>query len=344
MTNLPKNLGYTMPAEWARHTATWLAWPYDPITFPQRVAKVEQVYCQLIDCLSAGEKVKILVRDKAAQTQVVKLLTDNGSNLNRVSFYQADYADVWIRDYGPTFLTHSDPKLKAWSKWRYNAYGNKFPELLKDDLVFNNLGGQVNGTKFAADLIMEGGAIEVNGQGLALTTEECLLNPNRNPNLSKGQIEELLKNYLGLTKVIWLKQGIHNDHTDGHIDELARFVNERTVLLAWTDDADNPNYQLVHENYEILQSETDLNGEKLTVVKLPLPQVSYDDGQLAPASYTNFYIANDLVLTVQFSQAEDRQANEIIGRYFPNRKIISLPADDLIYGGGTLHCITQQEP
>jgi len=343
MINTPKNQGFQMPGEWEKHSATWLAWPYDEITFPNRVPKIEQTYCQIIKTLTKHEKVKIIIRNETVKNKITDLLEQIGSSSTNVEFYVCDYADVWVRDYGPTFLKNSQ-NHKAWVKWNYNAYGNKFPDLLKDKNIFNLIDKNVAGKKFMADIILEGGAIEVNGQNLALTTEECLLNPNRNPNFSKTATEELLKSYLGVDKVIWLKQGLINDHTDGHIDMVARFVNTDTILLTWTDDTNNPNYKSLLENYNLLIKETTLQGSKLNIIKLPLPNINYDSGELAPASYANFYIANNCLLIPSFGLPSDDEANKIIGHYFGDRLITNIDCNDLLYGGGTIHCITQQEP
>lgn len=346
MTESPKQLGYQMPAEWMPHSATWLAWPYDKITFPDRVAKVEKIYCEIIKALADHEIVNIVIQNEDVAKKILNLLAHSQATVGHwqnVKFHLCDYADVWIRDYGPTFLKNASG-AKAWIKWDYNAYGNKFPDLLKDKDVFNTLDSNVQGLKYIADIIMEGGSIDINDRGVVLTTEECLLNPNRNPNLSKDKIEKILLDYLGANKIIWLKNGIHNDHTDGHVDILARFVNSNTILLAWTDDQKNPNYEIVRDNYQILLNSTDHLHKKFEIVKLPLPEVYYDNGELAPASYANFYIANNVVLTVAFGQPTDDEANKIIANFFPDRKIISIDCNDLLYGGGKLHCITQQEP
>jgi len=343
MSNNPREQNYRVPAEWDKQSATWLAWPYDTITFPQRVSAVEKIYYQIIKALSEHELIKLLVTTEQVKEKVTEQLEANGVNITQIKFYVTDYADVWVRDYGPTFLLNQQGK-PAWVKWRYNAYGNKFPDLLKDNLVFNNLTEQIKATLFTAPLVMEGGAIEPNGQGLVLTTEQCLLSPSRNPNLTRQQTEQLLKDYLGANKIIWLKQGLYNDHTDGHIDEVARFVNPTTVVLAWTDNINNPNYQNLRDNLNILQQQNTLSGEPLNIIKLPLPEVYYDNNQLAPASYANFYLANKTVLIPQFGQATDLTAAKIIADYFPKRTIIGLNCLDLLYGGGGLHCITQPEP
>ena len=312
-----------MPAEWEKHTATWLAWPYDPITFPNRVEKVEKVFATIIHHLQHNELINLLVLNKDMKQRATELLYSH-----KIIFHTVDYADVWIRDYGPIFLKNNS----ACVKWKYDAYGKKFPDLLKDDKVFYKI--KLN-SMLTPNIIMEGGAIEVNGHGTLITTEQCLL--NRNPHLNKQQIENYLKKYLGVTKIIWLKKGIINDHTDGHIDEIARFVNKNTILVAYEQYPNDPNFEILNNNFNILQNSFNL-------VKLPMPKINYDDGKRAPASYANFYIANKIVLVPQFNDKNDKIALDIIQSQFPKRKAIGIDCTDLIYGGGTIHCITQQQP
>lgn len=325
-----------MPAEWEQHKATWLAWPYDKTSFPDRVEKVEKVFTSIIYHLHKTELIELLVLDKAMQNRVLTLLKQYHIDLNRIILHLIDYADVWMRDYGPIFLINNEHKL-AWTKWQYNAYGEKFPDLLKDDNVAYQLQDYINLPNFQVDMVLEGGAIDVNGQGTLLTTEQCLLNPNRNPNLNKQQIEKNLQQYLGIKKIIWLKQGIKNDHTDGHIDQIARFVNHDTIAVAYEDDPNDPNFAILDKNYRILQN-TPFN-----LIKLPMPKMHYADGSRAPVSYTNFYVANELVLVPQFKDPQDKQALDIIQSLFPERKVIGINCIDLIYGGGAVHCITQQQ-
>lgn len=330
-----------MPAEWEQHKATWLAWPYDEITFPDRVEKVEQLYALIISHLSSNEIVNLLVLDKAMQTRVKALLAPYEIKLDNIIFHLINYADVWMRDYWPTAVINNNKF--AWIKWRYNAYGNKFPDLLPDDRAFEQIKLSVDMQNVVADIYMEGGAIETNGAGILLTTEECLLNPNRNPQLDKKTTEEYLKKYLGVNKIIWLKKGLLNDHTDGHIDEIARFVNPNTIVCAYANDRRDPNFEILDENFRILQAASDHNGNLFNLVKLPMPKISYDDGEQAPASYANFYIANKVVLMPTFAHENDVVALQIIQKLFPERKVIGIDCTDLIYGGGTIHCITQQE-
>jgi agmatine deiminase len=324
-----------MPAEWEQHTATWLAWPYDPITFPQRIEKVEKVFTSIIYYLHQNELINLLVLDKTMKQKTIKIFKANNINLNKIIFHIVDYADVWIRDYAPIFLT--DKNKLTCVKWKYNAYGNKFPELLKDDQVFYKI--KVNYPMLEANIIMEAGAIDVNGHDTLITTEECLLNPNRNPNLNKQQTEDYLKRYLGVTKIIWLTKGIINDHTDGHIDEVARFVNKDTIIYAYEENPNDPNFEILNNNFHTLQDYNQFN-----LVKLPMPKMTYDNGKKAPVSYANFYIANKIILVPQFKHKNDKPVLEIIQSQFPNRKAIGIDCTDLIYGGGTIHCITQQQP
>jgi agmatine deiminase len=332
----PKQQGFFLPAEWEQHKATWLAWPYDTTSFPDRVAKVEQVYASIIYYLHKTERIELLILDKAMQNRTLSLLKQYHIDLNKVIFHIIDYADVWTRDYGPIFLINKEHK-SAWTKWQYNAYGKKFPELLKDDKVAYQLQDYINLPNFQIDMVLEGGAIETNGQGLLLTTEQCLLNPNRN-NLIKSEIEQNFRQYLGIKEIIWLKQGVINDHTDGHIDQIARFVNQDTVAVAYEDDKKDPNFAILDANYRILQN------YHFNLIKLPMPKMHYEDGSRAPVSYTNFYIANELVLVPQFKDQQGKVALDIIQSLFPERKAIGIDCTDLIYGGGAVHCITREQP
>lgn len=331
-----------MPAEWKHHKSTWLAWPYDPITFPNRVKKVEKIFTSIIYYLHQNELINLLVLDDIMQTKATKKLTAHNINIDKIIFHKTNYADVWLRDYGPTFVNNKNKS--AWIKWNYNAYGNKFPDLLKDNQVFLNLKSKIRKPMVTSDIFMEGGAIEVSGEGVLLTTEECLLNPNRNPKLNKKQTENYLKKYLGVSKIIWLKKGIINDHTDGHIDEVARFVNANTIICAYEDNKHDPNFTILDNNWRALQKAADQNGNPFNLIKLPMPKVDYDNGERAPASYANFYIANDLVLIPQFNDKNDERALTVMKRIFPQHMVIGIDCTDLIYGGGTIHCITQQEP
>ena len=329
-----------MPAEWEKHSATWLAWPYDDITFPNRVAVIEQRYCEIIRALTESERVRLLILNEKTKMRVQKMMFDFVVNLNQVDFYIADYADVWIRDYGPIFLLSKNNSL-AWVKTKYNGYGKAenpyYGVLLKDNDIFNN---QIllDSPKFDLDMVLEGGSIEVDGKGNLITTEQCLLNPNRNPNLTKEQIENNLKKYFGVNNIIWLKKGLINDHTDGHIDDISRFVGTDKILTCYEEDSTDENYQILKENYEILKK------LPFEIIKLPMPHMKYNNERKAPISYANFYIGNKVVLVPTFNDPNDEKAMAIIKSCFPDRNVVGLDCRDLIYGGGALHCITQQEP
>lgn len=304
-----------MPAEWEPHSAVWLAWPYDTITFgslnekdeklnPERLKIVENVFRQIIEALEDSEKVNLITKDVA------------------------DYADVWTRDYMPTFVKNEEGKLAA-VKWIYNAYGEKFEQLLKDNNVWNEVNKKLHIETIETGIILESGAIETNGDGVLITTEECILKRN----LTKEQAEEAFAKYLGIKKVIWLKNGLVNDHTDGHVDELARFVAPNKILCAYEEG-----YESLEENFKIL---TATNFE---IIKLPMPHMTYSNGMKTPASYTNFYIGNKVVLAPTFNDLNDTKALAIIQSCFPGRKVVPIDCSELIYGGGALHCITQQVP
>ncbi len=336
-----------MPAEWERHSATWLAWPNDDDYFGDRIEKIKKIYVKMISFLHKDENIKLIVLNQETQDKVGLLLKENGVDLSKIIFYQTEYMDVWVRDYGPTFIK-KDGNL-AWVKWQYDCYGGKFPELSKDNNVFLNLADKINLKMLEADIVMEGGAIDTNGCGTILTTEECLV-LNRNKGKSKKDTEFALEKMIGASNVVWLNKGLLNDHTDGHIDEVARFVSPSKILCGYEDDASEENYERLDENFKILENVLDQDGNKFEVVKLPMPHMYYEDGdkehngKKAPVSYSNFYIGNKTVLVSLFNDKNDDKALEIIKSCFPDRNVVGIDCRDLIYGGGAFHCITQQEP
>lgn len=349
ITTTPKQLGYIMPAEWEHHSAVWLAWPYDKTTFTEGIENAEKTFCEIIKMLKGSERVNLIVLDSKMQSRAEELLKNFGADLSNVTFHQVEFADVWTRDYAPFFLVNREQKKIAWVKWQYNAYGKAgdpnyadFSQLLKDNEVFNLL--KPEGEKFMADIVLEGGAIEVNGAGVLLTTEQTLLNPNRNPNLSKEQIEQSIKNYLGVENIIWLKRGLVNDHTDGHIDDIARFVSLNKILTAYEDDVNDENFKILEDNYKVLTLARNINGELFEVVKLPMPHMHYKDGKKAPVSYANFYIGNTVALVPIFNDPNDEKALKIIQSCFPERKVVGIDCREIIYGGGSIHCMTKEEP
>jgi agmatine deiminase len=348
----PAELGYHMPAEWQRHTATWLTWPKDPETWPDRVPQVQEIFLQMMAALAPHEVVNLLVDDEATETAVRKRCTFPGAE--NIRCHKITTVDSWIRDYGPNFLVSNNPKSTAqplaYNDWIFNAWGNKYEELKQDDSIPARLESLLNVPRFAPGIVMEGGSIEVNGAGCVLTTEQCLLNPNRNPHLNQTEIEQYLKGYLGVAKVLWLGEGIVGDDTDGHIDDIARFVAPNVIVCAVEEDTEDANYELLQDNLHRLQLMTDANDRPFEIVTLPMPGVvggeSTDNRNLdrLPASYANFYIANNIVLAPVFGHANDDRALATLQRLFPDRHIVGINCEPLVWGMGTIHCVTQQQP
>ncbi len=348
---LPAELGYRMPAEWSRHEATWLAWPHNAETWPgKRLALIRDTYLQMLEGLLPGEKVHLLVHDSSEKDEVLKFLRSK-LDLTNLVFHEIPVADVWIRDYGPTFIKKQtkDQRLKtedrAYVKWIFNAWGGKYPLLVKDTDIFSpHSNPLLSNPCFEANLILEGGSIEVNGEGTVLTTQQCLLNANRNPHFTKPQIEDLLKGFLGATHVLWLQEGIAGDDTDGHIDDIARFVDSRTILAAYEDDKSDENFEVLEDNWERLKTFELQDGKKPNVVKLPMPGIVAENGERLPASYANFLIANKAVLLPVYGHRNDKCAIEILRELFPKHEILPIRCNGLVYGLGAIHCVTQQEP
>ena len=339
----PKELGYSMPAEWEKHEAIWLAWPHDPLTFPDRVDKVEEVYSQIIAAISASERVNLFVLDEPMKAKASAMLAKKGVDLKKVDFWVHKYADVWFRDYGPIFVKNNEGKL-AMVHWIFNAWGGKYETLMPDTKIPALINEKLKLPYFKPGIILEGGSIDVNGKGTLLTTEQCLLNKNRNPKLSKKDIERYLKDYLGVTNIIWLKEGIAGDDTDGHVDDIARFVDPNTVMCAFEEDTTDENYDILKENYELLLRSKDQDGRPLTIIKLPMPGFLGDEEGRLPASYANFYIGTKVVLVPVFGHENDKKALDVIQKAFPGRKVVGISCSDVVYGLGTLHCISQQQP
>jgi agmatine deiminase len=332
-----------MPAEWENHSAVWLSWPYDTQSFPH-LEKAENAFAEFIKEIHTDEKVELQVIDDAMKEKVIPLLEERGVDLGRINFHLADYADIWFRDYGPLFITNRETKELAMTKWIFNAWGNKYRTLLKDNETPHRINETLKLKIFEPGIVMEGGSIEVNGHGTLMTTEQCLLNKNRNPKLKREEIEKYLSDYLGVRHFIWLKKGIEGDDTDGHIDDIARFVNENTVLCAYEEDPKSPNHGILRENIEILKRSKDQDGKGLNVIKLPMPGHIPAHKGILPASYANFYIGNEKVLVPIFGTSKDAEALNIIQKVFPNRKVVGIDATYLVYGLGTFHCMSQQQP
>ncbi len=341
-SDTPFRLGYRMPAEWDEHEATWISWPKDHDSFPDEILpKVQNSYIRIIDALHKNEKVNLLVDDTEAENLVRKLLEQNRISSDNIVFHQIPTSDVWFRDYGPIFVTKKDGR--AFTHWKFNAWGNKYEGLIPDTEIPDKI--PLKGVRgFAAPMVLEGGSIDMNGMGTCITTEQCLLNKNRNPNLTRKQIEQNIKDYLGATNIIWLKKGIDGDDTDGHVDDLARFVNKNTVVCVTEENPKDVNYGALRDNYVILSQAKDQDGNKLKVVQMPMPSKVVYNNQRLPASYANFYIANKTVLVPIFDDKNDEKALGILQKLFPDRKIVGINCRDLVYGFGSIHCVTQQQP
>jgi agmatine deiminase len=328
-----------MPAEWEPHAATWLSWPHKLESWPGKFEPIPPLYSRLVSELAASEPVCILAGGHPmAQARVLTRRVPN------VTLFDIPTDDAWIRDSGPTFLAGPPGQPPALVDWGYNAWGGKYPPYENDDVIGRLIAPKIGYRCYEAEMILEGGAIDIDGRGTFLTTEQCLLNPNRNPQLSRDQIEQHLADYLGARKVLWLGGGIVGDDTDGHIDELARFVGPRTVVAAVEDDPKDENYAPLADNLARLKTMTDAAGQPIEVIPLPMPRPIHCEGQRLPASYCNFYIANSLVILPQFGDPADARAADTLARLFPTRDIVPLPARDLIWGLGAFHCITQQQP
>jgi agmatine deiminase len=344
----PKSLGFFMPAEWEAHDSTWLAWPHDPVTFPDRVDKVENVYLQMISILSKNENINLFVTDLKTKNKVTELCKKKGIDLQKINFHIHDYADVWFRDYGPIFVLNREKKQIAFVHWIFNAWGRKYSDLIRDTQIPNVISSRLQINNFRPGIVLEGGSVDVNGKGTILTTEQCLLHKNRNPYLTRSDIEKYLMNYFGASHVIWVKGGVSGDDTDGHIDNLARFTDPQTVLCAFEEDENDENHAVLKENYEILLKSTDQDGNKLNVIKVPMPpsiaSTVRNEKTRLPASYLNFYVANKTVLVPTYKYKNDGKAIKIIKKQFPGRKVFGIDCTDLIYGMGAIHCIMQQQP
>lgn len=344
----PQELGYRMPAEWERHASTWLTWPRrEGISFPDRFDMIPKYWVHMTELLSDGEEVHINVFDKAHEVEVKEFLIKGGleKKLNRKIFlHQFPAYEPWCRDHGPIFLVkEKDPQL-AVVDWNYNAWGNKYPPYDLDDVVPERIANYLEVPLFRPNIILEGGSIDVNGQGILLTTTSCLLNSNRNPKLSQSEIEEYLKAYFGVTQVVWLGEGIVGDDTDGHVDDITRFVSPTTLVTCITDDPQDPNFEPLIENYRRLLELKDESGKAFRVCSLPMPEPVIYEKQTLPASYANFYIGNEVVLVPIYGCENDSEALLTLRELFPHRKVHGIDCRDLIWGLGAFHCVTQQQP
>ncbi|MBD3749430.1 MAG: agmatine deiminase family protein [Sphingobacteriales bacterium] len=335
---------YVFPPEWAKHEATWLSWPHKEESWPGKIDSIYPRYAEFIKYLSFSEKVRINVKDEAMKAFALKHIESAGADLTQVEFYFHPTNDAWCRDHGPAFLINPKERRKVIVDWGFNAWGGKYPPFDLDDVIPTKIGQYFNIPVFYPEIIMEGGSVEFNGKGTILTSKSCLLNENRNPHLNQAQIEEFLKTYYGQQQVLWVSDGIVGDDTDGHIDDTVRFVNENTVITVVEDNPEDENYELLQSNLRELKEMTLLNGEKLNIIEIPMPDaVIYEDTRL-PASYANFYICNKYVIVPTYRCAKDQKALDIISQCFPDRETVGIDSTDIIWGLGSFHCLSQQEP
>lgn len=341
----PKSLGYYFPAEFSRHAATWLSWPHKEASWPGKIETIFPVYAQFIKLVSEGEKVNINVMDERMKEKALLYLQQAGADLKNIQFFFHPTNDAWCRDHGPAFLVNpSADQKKIIVDWGYNAWGGKYPPFDLDDNIPTLIGRHYNIPVYYPGIVMEGGSVEFNGKGTVLTTTSCLLNTNRNPHLNQKQIEEYLYNFYGVEHILWLSDGIIGDDTDGHIDDLTRFTNEDTVVTVIETNKQDENYKCLQENLKALYKLRLENGKQLNIVELPMPSaVIYEDMRL-PASYANFYIANNYVVVPIFRDKNDDRALDILQQCFPDRKVVGLDSWDIIWGLGSFHCLSQQEP
>jgi agmatine deiminase len=340
---------YIMPPEWAPHSSTWLSWPHKLESWPGKFEPVPAVFAELAYQLSRSETVNINVLDEAMEAEARRLLKEKdpeGRYSDRIVFHLIPTNDAWCRDHGPNYVFREEGgrRDKVIIDWEYNAWGGKYEPYDDDNAVPARVAAIQGLPMISTGMVLEGGAIDVNGKGLLLTTEACLLNPNRNPSMSRQEIEAQLSRYLGIEKVLWLGDGIVGDDTDGHVDDMARFVNEATVVITVEEDPEDENYQLLQENFRLLKSFTGLDGRPLNVVSLPMPEPVYYDGERLPASYANFYIANSVVLVPTYRCSRDSEAIAVLQECFPDREVVGIDCGDLIWGLGAIHCVTHEEP
>lgn len=333
---------YRMPAEWEPHAGTWLAWPHNRKHWPGKFDPIPKMYVQFIKALTRSERVFLCVQDIEMEREVRTLLEQGNVALRQVDFFQILTNASWSRDHGPMFVQSPDGLTIV--DWGYNGNGKKWGPTNLDDAVPEKIAGLLGLPIISPQMILEGGSIEVNGRGTLLTTESCLLNKNRNPQLNREQIEGYLREHLGATNILWLKEGIAGDDTDGHIDDLARFVNPTTVVCPLTNDPTDADYAILQQNYRDLQKMRDQDGKPLTIVPLPTPSPVIHKRERLPASYANFYIANTVVLVPTFGCPQDAEALATLQQFFPNRRVVGIDCIDLVWGLGTIHCSTMQQP
>lgn len=336
--------GFRWPAEWERHAATWLAWPHNPSTWPGHLEAAQAAFAVFVRELSFREPVNLLVEDASASEAALAQLRAAGADTGRVTAHRVPTDDAWLRDTGPFFVRRNSDGARALLDFPFDAWGGKYPPWANDAAVPAAVADATGLPRHAAEFVLEGGSVDGDGAGTVLTTESCLLHPNRGPGRTRAQMEARLAEWLGARRVLWLADGIEGDDTDGHIDDIARFVGAHTVVAATCDDERDPNHAALAENFRRLLEMRDAEGKALDVIPLPMPPPLAVDGQRCPASYANFYIANGCVLVPTFGVPSDARALAILGDVLPGRDIVGVPSTELVLGLGALHCLSQQEP
>jgi agmatine deiminase len=349
----PHELGYRMPAEWESHAATWLAWPHNPEDWPGKFAPIPWIYAEIVRLLSQRERIHLLVEDARAASRARGILHRAGADLHQVDFHMWPTDRVWTRDSGPIFVRNAKGEV-AITNWHFNAWA-KYSDWHLDDQIPGRAAELLELPQWQPTvelatgprrLVLEGGSIDTNGQGVLLTTEECLLSEvqQRNPGVSREQLERAFHDYLAIDQVIWLNRGVAGDDTHGHVDDISRFVGPSTIITAVEPNTGDANHEPLAENLQRLKAARTLDGKQFTVIELPLPRPVVFRRQRLPASYANFYPANGLILVPTFHDPNDRVALSILGDVFPDREVIGIHSVDLIWGLGALHCMTQQQP
>ncbi len=339
----PAALGFSMPAEWDTHAATWMGWPFNDECWLGYLEVARQDFTNLIRTIADFEPVIVTVSDEEAHEDAKRRLGATTNGLKNIRFRRFPLDDIWFRDMAPIFIRDAGGKVAA-TDWQFNGWGNRF-EWQKDSLVPKSIADELGAKRFEIPIVMEGGALEINSRGILLTTKQCLLNKNRNPKLTQDQIATYLKDYLGVKDIIWLENGLEGDRTDGHIDTITRFANDTTIITSVCEDKNDTNYPHMQENLEILKKARQPNGDLYNLVELPLPKKRMDvDGERLPMTYANFYIGNGFVVMPTYDDANDNEALQILQSNFPDHKVIGLNSLGLITGGGSFHCVTQQQP
>jgi len=340
----PTALGFRMPAEWEPQTAVWLSWPHKRASWPGYFRPIPYKFAEIVAHISRFEEVRINIA-KPLQKRAWSLINKAKADLTKVTFFDHPTNDAWCRDHGPIFVKNDKTGEVAVTDWDYNAWGDKYPPYDLDNKVPPSIARKLKMRRFEKKMVLEGGSIDVNGRGLLLTTESCLLNKNRNPHLTKEQIEQNLRDYLGIHTVLWLGDGIIGDDTDGHVDDITRFFREDGIVTVVERNKRDKNHKPLQENLERLRSMRTPAGKKFKIVELPMPKPAFCDEQQLPASYANFLVINGAVLMPAFRQPKrDDEALDVLADCFPGREIIPVDCLDLVWGLGTLHCISQQQP